>query len=235
MKTIISTNDISLYSSVKEDSVIKDSTDESIYFKEYLPAYMKPVDLGLPSGKQWAKGNLCANSEEESGLYFQWGDTQGYTKEQIGVDKVFNWENYKWSVDGSNSNFSKYNSTDSKTVLDLEDDAVYATLGGNWRMPTVDDWRELYNNTERQWTQINGVNGYKLTASNSNYIFLPAAGGGDGSSLYGEGSYGFVWSSSLYSVGSSYAFYCSFLSGGFSPDGNYSHRCYGFSVRGVLG
>ena len=192
MKTIISTNDISLYSSVKEDSVIKDSTDESIYFKEYLPAYMKPVDLGLPSGKQWAKGNLGADNEYDYGLYFQWGDTVGYTKEQIGTDKVFNWANYKWSVDGSSSNFSKYNSTDSKTVLDLEDDAVYATLGGNWRMPTVDDWRELYNNTERQWTQINGVNGYKLTASNGNYIFLPAAGRGDGSSLLDEGSVGSV-------------------------------------------
>ena len=233
MKTIISTNDISLYSSVKEDSVIKDSTDENVYFKEFLPAYMIPVDLGLPSGKLWAKCNLGANSEEESGLYYQWGDTQGYTKEQIGNPKQFNWANYKWSVDGSDSNFSKYNSSDSKTVLDLEDDAVYAALGGNWKMPTVDDWRELSNNTTRQWTQVNGVNGYKLTASNGNYIFLPAAGYGNGSSLNGEGSGGLVWSSSLYSVGSSYAFNCFFFSGGFGPDRN-NDRYRGFSVRGVL-
>ena len=44
---------------------------------------MKYVDLGLPSGKKWAKCNLGASSEEEYGLYFQWGDTVGYTKEQI--------------------------------------------------------------------------------------------------------------------------------------------------------
>ena len=194
---------------------------------------MEYVDLGLPSGKKWAKCNLGANSEEESGLYFQWGDTQGYTKEQIGNLKQFNLENYKWSVDGSYTNFSKYNSSDSKTVLDLEDDAVYAALGGNWRMPTVDDWRELSNNTTRQWTQINGVNGYKLTASNGNYIFLPAAGYGDGSSLYDEGSIGSVWSYSLNIFGSSYAFFCYFGRGGFCPDGD-NRRCSGFSVRGVL-
>ena len=191
---------------------------------------MEYVDLGLPSGKKWAKCNLGANSEEESGLYFQWGDTQGYTKEQIGSDKVFDWANYKF---GSSSNFRKYNSSDRKLQLDLEDDAVYATLGGNWRMPTVDDWRELYNNTEQQWTQVNGVNGYKLTASNGNYIFLPAAGYGAGSSLNFEGSDGYVWSSSLYSVWSSTAFYCFFNSGGFRPD-YYNTRYYGFSVRGVL-
>ena len=234
MKTIIETDNISLYSSVKEDLIIKDVTDEEVYFKEYLPAYMIPVDLGLPSGKQWAKGNLGADNEEDSGLYYQWGDTQGYTKEQIGTDKVFDWSDYKFSIDGSSSNFSKYNSTDSKTVLDLEDDAVYAELGGNWKMPTHEDWQELYNNTSREWTQINGVNGYKCTASNGNYIFLPAAGGGSGSYLVSEGSRGNVWSSSLYSVGSPLAFSCYFNSGGFNPDYD-NTRYFGFSVRGVLG
>ena len=235
MKTIIETDNISLYSSVKEDSVIKDSTDEEIYFKEFIPAYMIPVDLGLPSGKMWAKGNLMADNEEESGLYYQWGDTQGYTKEQIGVDKIFDWANYKWSVDGSDSNFSKYNSSDGKTVLDLEDDAVYAALGGNWKMPTVDDWQELYDNTSRQLTQVNGVNGYKCTASNGNYIFLPAAGFGSDSYLRGDGSYGDVWSSSLRSIGSNNVFICYFLYGSwFTPDDS-NFRYYGYSVRGVLG
>ena len=234
MKTIIETNNISLYSSVKEDLIIKDVTDEEVYFKEYLPAYMIPVDLGLPSGKQWAKGNLMADNEEDSGLYYQWGDTQGYTKEQIGNPKQFNWENYKWSIDGSDSNFSKYNSSDSKTVLDLEDDAVYVTLGGNWKMPTVDDWQELYNNTSVEWTQVNGINGNKCTSSNGNYIFLPAAGSCSGSSLNGEGSNSSVWSSLIQGVGSFGAFYCYSSSLVFKPS-NGSYRSYGYSVRGVLG
>ena len=193
---------------------------------------MEYVDLGLPSGKKWAKCNLGANSEEEAGFYYQWGDIQGYTKEHIGTDKTFNWKNYKWSVDGSSSNFSKYNSTDGKTVLDFEDDVVYATLGGNWKMPTGDDWQELYDNTTRQWAQVNGVNGYKCTAPNGNYIFLPASGFFGDSSLIYDGLYGLVWSSSLFSVGSPYGFACLFDSSGFIPDYN-GNRCSGFSVRGI--
>ena len=187
------------------------------------------VDLGLPSGTLWSPTNLGAFKPEQAGYYYQWGDTIGWTKEQVGTDKIFNWANYKF---GSSSNLTKYNSSDGKTVLDLEDDAVYATLGGNWKMPTHEDWKELYNNTEQQWTQVNDVNGYKCTASNGNYIFLPAAGRGHMSSLYYEGSDGYVWSSSLNSVGSPYAFNCNFFSGGFDPDYGY-YRYYGFSVRGI--
>ena len=100
---------------------------------------------------KWAKCNIGANSEEESGLYFQWGDTQGYTAEQVGNGeglKAFTWADYKWSVDGSSSNFSKYNGSDSKTVLDIEDDAAHANMGGNWRMPTFNEYKELCLNTE---------------------------------------------------------------------------------------
>jgi hypothetical protein len=41
----------------------------------------KMVDLGLPSGLLWADRNVGAISEYDYGLYFQWGDTKGYTKE----------------------------------------------------------------------------------------------------------------------------------------------------------
>ena len=42
------------------------------------------VDLGFPNGTLWATMNVGANSETDYGLYFQWGDTQGYTAEQVG-------------------------------------------------------------------------------------------------------------------------------------------------------
>ena len=106
------------------------------------------VDFDLPSGLLWAKKNLGAETEEDAGLYFQWGDTQGYTAEQVGVDKNFNNDGYKFSIDGSSSNLSKYNSTDGKTVLDLEDDAAYVMLGDKWRIPTQEDFHELINNTD---------------------------------------------------------------------------------------
>ena len=108
---------------------------------------MEYVDLGLPSGNLWAKCNIGANSEDEAGLYFQWGDTQGYTAEQVGKDKQFDsdYSDYKF---GSSTNLSKYNSSDGKIILDLEDDAAYVILGEGWRMPTMDDFVELCKETD---------------------------------------------------------------------------------------
>ena len=233
MKNIISTNDISQYQTVIEDSVIRDTTDESIYFKEFIPAYMTPVDLGLPSGKLWAKGNLMADNEEEYGLYYQWGDTSGYTATQVGVDKQFDWSDYKYN-NGSSFNPTKYTSSDGKIQLDLEDDAVYAALGGNWRMPTYEDFQELTANTTTGVTSISGIQGMKFTSkNNSNYLFFPFAGYAYSGSMGNVGSFFYCWSSTLYSVGSGSAWHLYGNSGGYMGlISNY--RSLGHSVRGVL-
>ena len=233
MKNIITTNDISQYQTVIEDSVIRDITDEAIYFKE-VPPYAQTVDLGLPSGKLWAKCNLGANSESDYGLYYQWGDTSGYTAEQVGVEKQFTWDDYKFSIDGSSSNFNKYSSSDSKTQLDLEDDAVYAALGGNWKMPTYEDFEELTANTTTEVTSIGGIQGMKFTSKeNSNYLFFPFAGYAYSGSMGYVGSFFYCWSSTLYSVGSYNAWFLYGFSGGYMGL-NYFNRGYGQSVRGVL-
>ena len=107
------------------------------------------VDLGLPSGLLWADRNIGAATPEDAGLFFQWGDTQGYTAEQITQgEKQFTEGDDKFSIGGTTYNFSKYNSNDGKTVLDLEDDAAHVLMGGNWRMPTNEDFMELINNTD---------------------------------------------------------------------------------------
>ena len=194
---------------------------------------MEYVDLGLPSGKKWAKCNLGASSEEESGLYFQWGDTSGYTASQVGIDKQFTWDDYKFSVNGSSSNFNKYNSSDNKTELDLEDDAVYTTLGGNWKMPTKDDFQELIDYTTTCVTSINGTQGMKFTSkNNSNYLFFPFAGYAYSGSMRDIGSYFDCWSSTLRSVGSGNACGLYGGSGGNMYLGNYDRR-FGQSVRGI--
>lgn len=42
---------------------------------EYTPEY---VDLGLPSGIKWATCNIGAKTPEENGMYFSWGDIEGF-------------------------------------------------------------------------------------------------------------------------------------------------------------
>lgn len=129
------------------DNMMKDIAE--IQNTLYLP--YKAVDLGLPSGILWADRNIGASSPEDSGLYFQWGDIQGYTADQIGTSegqKVFTWDDYKF---GTDSNLTKYNETDGKTVLDPEDDAATVNMGSKFRMPTQSEMEELFNNTDIKW------------------------------------------------------------------------------------
>ena len=87
------------------------------------------VDLGL--SVKWAKYNIGATSESDYGLYFQWGDTQGYTAEQVGSGsgkKYFGWEDYKYSNNGGSTaaDMTKYNLSDGKTKLEASDDGNVA-------------------------------------------------------------------------------------------------------------
>lgn len=124
---------------------------------------------------------------------------------------------------------------DDKKVLDPEDDVAHVKLGGKWRMPTSSEINELINNCTWTWASYKGVNGYKVTSKKEGYtdkwIFLPAAGYRSVTNLYNVGSYGYYWSSSLYSNNPSSAYYLSFYSSNVSRD--YRGRYYGRSVRPV--
>lgn len=158
------------------------------------------VDLGLPSGTLWAKYNIGAETEEQAGLYFAWGETSGYTPEQVTgttKEREFTWNSYKWSIEGSSTNFSKYNSTDNKTVLDLEDDAAHIILGGDWKIPSKEDFEELTANTTYDSDTINGIQGMKfISKTNENYVFFPFAGYIGGNSM-GYRTYTYCWSSTI--------------------------------------
>lgn len=188
------------------------------------------VDLGLPSGTLWATMNVGATQPEEYGLYFQWGDTQGYAD---ALTKEFKWSSYKYG--NVSKNFTKYNATDGKTVLDLKDDAVAANWGGNWHMPTETQFKELLNtrNCTNIWTTVNRVNGRLFTSvKNGNTLFIPAAGRASYGNLRSTANYGSVWSSSLVSSNVGCGRYLFFDCGFVGLSSNY--RFYGRSVRGVI-
>ena len=99
-------------------------------------------------------------------------------------------------------------------------------------MPTLEEQRELLNECAWKWTELNGVNGYRVTGPNGNSIFLPAAGyrGGAGPGYRGTG--GYYWSSSLGGYYSSYsAYYLYFYDGRHYWDD--CSRNFGLSVRPV--
>ena len=189
------------------------------------------VDLGLPSGTLWATCNVGATSPEDYGDYFAWGETQS--------KNTYNWSTYV-HCNGDYNQLTKYCSksnygyngfTDNLTVLEQSDDAAMANWGMEWRMPTQEDWQELLQNTTTIWTTQDGVVGRLFTATNGNSLFLPAAGYRHGSSLDNVGTYGYYWSSSLYTAEPSGAgcYYTRWNLGNVGMDA----RCGGFNVRAV--
>ena len=196
---------------------------------------MEYVDLGLPSGKKWAKCNLGANSEEGSGLYFQWGDTIGYTKQQINEGKSFYWLNYKFTDGYKRYHFLKYNSEDNKLRLDLEDDAAYKMLGEHWRIPNKQDFEELISNTESSISEVNNVKGMKFISKiNKNYIFFPFAGFGHKESIYELDEAFYCWSSSVVEGTNGLNVY--YLTGENSSAyslSKYGFRYFGLTIRGI--
>ena len=192
------------------------------------------VDLGLPSGLKWASCNVGAEKPEDFGLYFAWGETEGYSG--ITDERQFSLEDYKL-CGGSISTLTKYNNdssygtVDTLTTLEQVDDAAY-TSDNTCRIPTSGECQELIDNTTSTWETLNGVNGRRFTSKrNSNSIFVPAAGNCLTGTFNGVGSYGHLWSSSLYESGPWNAWSLRVKSDGVDMRSN--SRYAGYMVRAV--
>lgn len=215
------------------------STHGTVYKSVNWSVLSKPelyewIDLGLPSGLKWAAWNVGATKPEEFGLYFAWGETEGY--EGITDEKQFSWADYKL-CGGSDSILTKYNNNssygtvDTLTTLEQVDDAAY-TSDNTCRMPTRAELEELTANTTSTWETLNGVNGRRFTSkTNGNSIFVPAAGFCFDGPVDNVGSYGGLWSSSLYESDPRSGWGLYFGSSGVYVD--ISYRYNGLAVRAV--
>ena len=224
---------------------VDNKINEEVYTKEEINAMLSTslyewVDLGLPSGLKWAAWNVGATKPEEYGLYFAWGETQGYTG--ITDNKKFSWSDYKW-CNGSNTTLTKYNNNSSYGTVDnlssltASDDAASAAQS-TCRIPTKAEFEELAANTTSAWTNnYNGrdVKGMIFTSKVEGYtdksIFVPASGGCSDGSLGNTSSNGYCWSSSLLE-GISRVSWSLYFNSASMGVGGYD-RCYGRSVRAV--
>ena len=202
---------------VDEDSSVRYLVDLTHNGYEY-------VDLGL--SVKWANCNVGASSPEQTGLYFAWGETTGYTADDVtsGV-RVFDMYSYN---EGPAASID--------TDLTLEQDAAHVNMGGNWRMPTYDECQELIDNCDVVWTDDyngTGVAGKVFTSKvNGNSVFFPAAGVCDNSYVDNVGSNGFYWSASWKSSTVTYTWVLSLYSNGQKLANGSKHN--GTLVRGVF-
>lgn len=180
------------------------------------------VDLGLPSGILWTTWNIGATSETDRGYFFSWGNINGYP---FGTNYQFSETNYRYT--------SGYNLTGDIPVNDTYDIAQ-KVMGSSWRLPTIDEFMELWDHTDHEWVSKyndTNINGYKFMkkSNHSVYAFI-SANGAYFDSGRGGGSAGYYWSSTLYA--GIYAYSTIFS----SETRHYSemNRNYGFQGRAVL-
>ena len=217
-------------------SLTKD--DSKVHYFEDPYKGHQYVEIG---GLKWATMNIGASKPSDYGLYFAWGDTQGYTAEQVGSgegQKYFGWADYKYG-NPDDTGITKYNETDGKTILKPSDDAAAANWGGSWRMPTTDEFQALGNAVNTAWTadyQGSGVAGLVCTdkTNSSKTLFFPAAGRCGYGSVEGVGNGGGYWSSSLVTYDRQVAYSLDFYSDIANWYNSYDRFC-GFAVRPVVG
>jgi len=222
-----------------------DTEVATIKYKGVIPP-VSAIDLGIVMTKAdgstyklfWADRNLGATTPEGYGASFAWGETA--PKEE------YSWKTYRWAMGTyntitkycCNSSFGYNGFTDTKTLLDQEDDAAHMHLGGNWRMPTDAEFRELHAQCTWEWWSLNGIYGQKVTGPNGNSIFLPATGfrsAYESFFLVNVNFSGYYWTSSLYLGGSvqpgAHSMY--FDKTGLILDSFSGERCSGQFIRPV--
>ena len=131
----------------------------------YIQEISNYVDLGLPSGTLWASCNVGSSRPEEVKDYYAWGET---TTKKVYDESTYTFnQNYALDANGA---------VDSIASLLPENDAATVNLGADWRMPTIEEWKELQKYCKWSWRILNGMSGSLFTAENGNWIFLPSAG-----------------------------------------------------------
>ena len=139
------------------------------------------VDLGL--SVKWGTINIGADSPEDYGNYYAWGETE--TKNEYSDDN-YSSASVDWANISSNATY----------------DAATANWGGSWRMPTYDEIQELIHECTWTWTTQNSIAGFLVTGVNGTSIFLPAAGYITTEEIYDETTQDYIWVTESYGVGS---------------------------------
>ena len=242
--------------------------------------YQKPtvdsdlfVDMGLPSGVLWAKASIDLTTESKfqevdgdvspfvyNCSFFSWGNVDGHNPTTPpATDKTSTSGSFDYNWGGANGQEPYYdgqpygttpgNALTGNTPPSM--DAARVNLGAPWRMPSMEDFTELFANIEYidadgnvvtaetsisktaadKRVTVNGINGLYLRSKiNGNRLFFSASGGGDGRSWNYRTGNGYFWSSAFYSARNAQRMY--FASYGVYPQDT-GGRCGGFSVRPV--
>lgn len=168
------------------------------------------MELGL--SVIWADRNVAAQSPTDYGMLIGWGTLDYHN---------------------NSKDLSEYPSSNPlQTISASCYDITKEKFGGEWRLPHLEELKELKDNCTWEVVSVDGQKVCKVTGPNGNYIYLPFAGYRDGTEVKREGTWGFLWSGDLYEGNSQYAANLTFsIEGKVSTSGFY--RYGGESIRAV--
>lgn len=204
------------------------------------------VDMGLPSGLLWATRNIdvtqkngfAASPFQYECSFFSWGNIDGHNPINQST----------FDYDFGNSNSEPYANTPGAALtqnIDAKHDAATQNIGAPWRMPTSNEFKELFDNIDYidasgatieeskidKRITMNGITGLRIKSKiNGKILFFPASGDGYRMSWNSRGTNGGYWSASIY--GTTNGRYLSFISSGVNPQSDIL-RFRGFSIRPV--
>ena len=172
-------------------------------------------------GPYFATKNVGAETINDRGLYFAWGETTGYSKDE---EHNFDWPAYSWASGGYTSSehmgeyrLTKYcwdesyganGYTDELVILEAGDDAATANWGDEWRMPRNGELATLSNylaedKVTSSWVSNfrgSGVAGRLFVGTEDgytdHYLFMPATGSRSGTGWVGDASHSSIEGSS---------------------------------------
>lgn len=104
------------------------------------------VDMALPSGTLWASEDMSTPVDDMQLIML-------YDSPMIEVENTYPEGTFE-------------------SLLQIEEDRAKVEWGGKWRVPTVEEWRELLSNSTPQWAIKGGNIVCILTARNGNQILL---------------------------------------------------------------
>lgn len=172
---------------------------------------MEYIDLGLSI--LWAKCNLGAESEEETGTLLGYGDLTGVNQSTYLIDY-----NTVEDIAGTDKDIMKKVNVDAGALMRSS-------------TPTADQMSELIANTTQTEVEVKGVKGIRFTAANGNSIFMPYTGYRNGTAKVGEGNQGLYWSGNNYSIATDYSQTLNLING--TASSGVSARNLGLAIRPV--
>lgn len=144
---------------------VKKATRDDIDHKELFAYDNNYVDLGLPSGTLWASMNIGAGDSIHPGSPFIWGEVESRINPEEGE--------FQW-FEVSHEELIEKGVVDENLNLTSKYDAASHVWGGNWRIPTEEEFNELMLHciVLKVFDTENGVEGLELRGPNGNKIFL---------------------------------------------------------------